>query len=97
MHACLYLLEQISCYPTAITIAMGTHLTIKIDLCLCIGGSKNFEKGRSRKGEGHHPEIAKNSHILGRKFLVLLAFDGNSTAKRGGVGPLLNPLLLCSF
>jgi hypothetical protein len=57
------------------------------------GGSRKFEKGggRSRKGGGAPPEIAKNSRILGLKFLVLLTFDGKFRAKRGGPGPLGPP------
>jgi hypothetical protein len=33
--------------------------------------------------KGYHPEIAKNSHILGLKSLVLLTFDGKFPVKRG--------------
>jgi hypothetical protein len=65
---------------------MGTGMCIS-------GGSRNFEKGgpASKRG-GPPPEIAKNSRILGLKFLVLLTLDGKFWAKRGGPGPLGPPL-----
>jgi hypothetical protein len=56
------------------------------------GGSRNFEKGGpAPERGGPPPEIAKNSRILGLKFLVLLTFDGKFRAKRGGPGPLGPP------